>query len=244
MTTNPPVHLLGATNVGKGFMTYLLELFMKLQHKIQVGIVGVGDEVRDRFLNDTAFKLAYEALVANGQLVPDSQIIPMFDRKLGTVSDAKLVVTDGFLRNARQVEHAEHTDLLDSGSACIIMHASRNTCYGRLLHRMEKRPNGKRVDENRKTFDYRYDFHQNSIPQVQAALIRTGTRVLHVDANGDLEKDVFPQVQTFAECVLFRHFQQEQRDFMHEAFVKHMMIHQGQQASMTDYYSPAASMRV
>lgn len=226
MTTNPPLHLLGPTNIGKGFMTHLLQRALKLQHSIQIGIVSVGDEVRQRFADDHAFKQTYEPVIAKGHLVPDHEVIPMFDQRLNVVRNEKLVVTDGFLRNATQVEHAGKTNLLERGSASVIMHGSRSTCHNRLLHRMEQKPNGKRIDEH--AFQERYELHQNSIQRIQGALVHTGTQVFHVDANGDLEKDVFPQMLTFAECVLFRHFQHEPRDFMLEAFKQHMEIHRSQ----------------
>jgi len=215
MTKNHPLHLLGPTSVGKGFMTKLLNQALKIRHGISIGVVCIGDEVRKRFGNDSGFKDTYEPIVAKGDLVSDGEIMPMFDGRLKEVCSEDFVITDGFLRNSAQVAHAEKNRLLEHGSACIIMHASKHTCHKRLAHRKELKPDGSRIDEH--AFDKRYHAHQDSIGRIQASLVHTKTAIFHVDANADLEREVFPNVLTFAEFVLFRHFEHDRRNLLEEA---------------------------
>lgn len=210
------LHLIGATCIGKGFTTRLLNAYLQLHYKMELGLICIGDLVRERFIHDEVFRGKYQESVAAGNLVPDIEIIPMFDTQLNLVrNDHRFCLDDGFCRTPKQVEHAEAMGTLSPGSAAIIMHGSERICHTRAIDR-QNRNGGKRLDEG--SFKRRFDLHQRTIDKIHSALQRTGTRIIHLDANGDLEQVVFPDVSAVVECVLSGQFVPAQTNLIQQAF--------------------------
>lgn len=213
------VHYIGPTCVGKGWETELLDDHLKKRHSKALGIVCVGDLVRERFKVDERFKDLYEKSVIHGELVPDPEVIPMFDTRFDEVQRISSIrLNDGFCRTVRQVKHAEGLGLLDVNSVTFLLHASRSTCHRRALDRQERKKNGSRLDEG--AFEKRFAFHQRTIGQIHSALQSTNTRIIQIDADRDLAHDVIHDIIAGVEGLMGAHFEPVEGIPLQQAFVE------------------------
>lgn len=183
--------LLGPTSVGKGFLGKLI--VKNTQRKI--GKVIIGNAVRNRFHEDLLFLKNYFDHVKDGHLVPDDEICPMFVKDLHAVRGQGIFeLLDGFCRSEQQVLTAAEHGCLTVRRMVIVLSAKRTTCRERERDRNNRKPDGERTDFNAKSFNRRYDTFTTNLPLVLTAMQKTPVKIVHIDANGDIEGTLFPKV--------------------------------------------------
>lgn len=226
------IHYIGPTCVGKGWETEQLNDYLKKEHSKSLGIMCVGDLVRERFERDQGFKDLYETSVSKGNLVPDPIIIPMFDGRFAEVRDAfSIRLDDGFCRTVRQVKHAENLGLLGVNSVTFLLHASKSTCHARALDRQARKKNGKRFDED--AFEDRFAFHQRTIGQIHTALRATKTHIIQVDADRHLQHEVIHDIVAGVEGLMGSHFEPVEGIPLQRAFIQMAARHRQGQPALT-----------
>jgi|GEM_PF-2298113 len=182
------ISLIGPPCVGKGFLSrYAKEHYQFLGNEVHT--IGMGDLVRARLDNDMEFANKYRKPMADGYLLPDNEMRPMFQKAWNEAIHPHLI-QEGYLRTTRQVTHGEKMGFLQEDSVTIILLASKTTCHNRALDRLRRKPNGNRLDEAK--FQDRFDHDNQTLPDIRKALLRTRTTVVQLDANDDLESRVFP----------------------------------------------------
>ena len=182
------VSLIGPPCVGKGFLLRRAREHYKKADR-EIHIIGMGDLVRDRLQKDSSFAKQYLKPMADGFLLPDHEMLPMFQ----TAWNESLhphVAQEGYFRTPRQVQDGENIGFLQNDCITIILLASLTTCHDRAIDRTQRKSDGTRLDEGK--FRDRFDQDHDVMPDVHRALRRTKTKIIQLDANGHLEHKVFP----------------------------------------------------
>jgi len=182
------ISLIGPPCVGKGFLSqHAKEYYRKTDNEVHT--IGMGDLVRARLDNDAVFANKYRKPMADGYLLPDNEMRPMFQKAWNEAIHPHLI-QEGYLRTVRQVQDGEEMGFLQQDSVTIILLASKTTCHNRALDRLKRKPDGNRLDEAK--FQDRFDHDYKTARDVRKALLRTQTTIIQLDANDDLELRVFP----------------------------------------------------
>lgn len=90
--------LFGPPGAGKGTQS------QKLIDKYELVHISTGDLFRGHISNQTALGQQVSALIAEGELVPDSITIAMLEEEIGKYPEAKGYIFDGFPRTVAQAE--------------------------------------------------------------------------------------------------------------------------------------------
>ncbi|HZH54856.1 MAG TPA: adenylate kinase, partial [Sphingobacteriaceae bacterium] len=90
--------LFGPPGAGKGTQS------QKLIDKYQLVHISTGDLFRGHIKDQTSLGQEVSALIAEGELVPDSITIAMLEEEIGKYPEAKGFIFDGFPRTVAQAE--------------------------------------------------------------------------------------------------------------------------------------------
>jgi len=191
-------HMYGTICIGKGYLSTLAKgLF-----KDAIEVISTGGLTREA-LTDAAFNKKYGPTVARGDLLPDDVMFRLFAERMSrirnTAKDLKnlIVLIEGLGRNAKQIETEVGLGIMEpENSMAIMLNGTEKICRRRFLDRLNRRPNGKRTDEDLKTFTRRFKLHNKNWPKVHARLLRTGIWMCQIDADRDIAQEVFPDVQS------------------------------------------------
>ncbi len=94
--------IFGAPGSGKGTQSAFVKEHYGLEH------ISTGDMLRAEIKKGSSVGKKAEALIANGQLVPDEIIVEMMDNRLSEMGNqAKGVIFDGFPRTVAQAKSLE-----------------------------------------------------------------------------------------------------------------------------------------
>lgn len=183
------VHLLGAISSGKGHICKLL----KDEFGGEISIIGLGDLVRSRLDLDAVFNQVWGQWIADGNLLPDEVVCPMLNGVL-TQPLNSIVGIEGFNRTIEQIQWSYRRGLIGKDSIFYRLNAKIDVCLARHKHRNELRPDGPRTDTSTKSFRQKYRSFINSIEQIDNIVRNLKGRIVNIDADGDIPKDVFPQI--------------------------------------------------
>ena len=90
--------IFGAPGAGKGTQS------VKIAEKYNLAHISTGDVLRAEIQAKKELGEIASGYIDKGNLVPDSLIIDMLDKKLGTLENASGVIFDGFPRTVSQAE--------------------------------------------------------------------------------------------------------------------------------------------
>lgn len=100
--------IFGAPGSGKG--TYA----SRLQEKLGVGVVAMGDLLREIMKQDTELAKKVKSFVEKGLLVPDQIVVEVLLDRLSKLHNRKGFVLDGFPRTIEQAKILENTTSIDA----------------------------------------------------------------------------------------------------------------------------------
>lgn len=153
------VVLFGAPGSGKGTQSE------RIIEKYGFGHISTGDVLRAEIAKNTELGKTAKNYIEQGQLVPDSLIIDMFDRKLDSFSEAKGIIFDGFPRTVAQAQALKEM-LAKRGEEVNIMLnllVKEEELVARLVKRGET---SGRSDDNMETIQKRLDTYNNQTSPV------------------------------------------------------------------------------
>jgi adenylate kinase family enzyme len=181
--------LVGPMSVGKGFCMKCLK-----KNVPESDFIGLGDYFRDLRQRDLLFNRYYGQVMDSGDLLPDEVTIE-HTLSLLTAVQKDVVTMDGPLRTPRQIRLMKEKGELDQEDLVCMLNASLSTCKKRHKHRLETKPDGKRLDDN--WFHHRIELYQNNRNHIIRTLRKIGTKIVHVNADEDLSY-VATEIQTLA----------------------------------------------
>jgi adenylate kinase family enzyme len=184
------IHLLGPTNVGKGYVCKLLK-----RHSFNgvLAFIGLGDLIRDRLKTDLEFRHRYASVIARGDLVSDLEVNPIVMKEnIRVRNKAQVVITDGLFRNAKQVRRGRMMGMLGANSTILVLDALPSTCIRRAADRVKRKPDGPRLDAN--DIQRRLRIYEQHFTSVLAAFQETSAQIYRVPADRDIESGIFPDV--------------------------------------------------
>ena len=186
------VLLFGAPCVCKGFIGRLAQAHFGNR----LTVVGTGNLVR-KALGSPSFAAEFAKMVSERNLVPDDIIFHLTHKALlevPTTSDVLLL--DGLGRLPNQIDWAEAQGLLASkeGSLSFVFNATPSIIRTRWADRQTRNADGKRNDNALRDFENGLKIYLDNWPKVLARLRHTGTKIVQITANADIETSVWPDV--------------------------------------------------
>lgn len=131
-TIYPPIIMIaGLAGTGKGTQCDLLrEEFPSIAH------VSCGDVLR-REKNDPTSKLGKTIadIIDGGNIVPASIMVTLLKEEFAKLTDASMILLDGFPRTFEQLESYEEIIKIKDCDFVVNFVASEDVCLSRLLHR-------------------------------------------------------------------------------------------------------------
>jgi adenylate kinase len=100
--------IFGPPGSGKG--TYA----SRLQMKLGVDVIAMGDIFREIMKTDTMLGRKVKGFIEKGQLVPDSVVIEVVERRLSKVPSKKGFILDGFPRTIEQAKALDDLTKIDA----------------------------------------------------------------------------------------------------------------------------------
>lgn len=184
------LHLYGPPCAGKGRIAKLLA--KEYGHRIVV--IGTGAMIRDA-AKDPNFAREHAHNLRNRIDLPSNVIYRMIEAKMYSAEHPQaLLVFDGF-RTASQRNWAKARDLFAIGhSVTILLEASESTCQYRATHRRTTQPDGVRTNDEPEIITRGYKRHYEGLPGLRNWLNNSHELTFMIDANRDLETQVYPQV--------------------------------------------------
>lgn len=188
-------HLIGPTCVGKGFILKLHRRSMA-NFPVRIGVISIGGRVKHLLDNDAAFRRKYAASIGAGRLLPDEEVIRIFNLEVESLQgNVDCVLVDGFLRSIEQTEYAIENGFLNDGDGAVVIDADNDVCLRRFLERVKGVEGQHRIDNEIPTFQYRYKLFRDTIGPISALVKESEADFVKVDGNQDIAEFVFPNIQ-------------------------------------------------
>ncbi|MDP3962490.1 MAG: nucleoside monophosphate kinase [bacterium] len=198
MPNRRDVVIMGPPAVGKGLSQKVLEE----EFGSRMLTIGTGKMIRERMGSDPEFAHKHQARVAAGDLIDDKVIIGMAREKLYSdlTPETSLVYWDGVFRTVEQVDQLlKEGFVLPCRTHCVVLHATADVCRSNYEHRNKNQPDGPRIDM--KSFSHRMNVYNKHKDSLLKRFGKAGVKIVHIDANRDLIKQVVPDVLAYAKSL-------------------------------------------
>jgi hypothetical protein len=153
-------------------------------------VYSLGDTIHER-LGNPCFAGKFADLVRKGELLPDEEVCTLYEKTFS--SDGKPVaVNNGFFRTTGQISWGADHGLLETTSTTVVFDAVKSTCWVRAIAKAKNKPAARHIREDE--FDRAFKRHQKSLDLLVRSLMKTGTRVVRINADRPIVTEVFLDV--------------------------------------------------